>query len=275
MNELKIDDRLTQIVEAKKQEVERLRPSSRSFRTTAENAPPIRPFESALRVSDEVRLLAEIKRQSPSAGLIRGDADAVEIARSYVAGGAAALSVLTDEEFFGGSLDALRRVRAAVDVPLLRKDFVIDEVQVYEARAAGADAILLIVRILDDPTLAALYAVARDLRLDVLVEIHEPRELDRALAIGATCIGVNNRDLSTFVTDLGLSLNLAPTIDPAITLVAESGIRTADDVRRLGDAGVDAILVGESLMRQPDVRVAAATLTRQPRNQLIRRRSAS
>ena len=272
MSELKIHDRLSRIVEAKAVEVDRLRRDAMRFREAAEGAPPTRGFEAALRVSSEVRLLAEIKRQSPSAGLIRGDADPVEIARSYVAGGAAALSVLTDEEFFGGNLEALRRVREAVSVPLLRKDFVIDDVQVYEARAAGADAILLIVRILDDPTLASLYQLARDLQLDVLVEIHEPSELDRALAIEASCIGVNNRDLSTFVTDLGLSLRLAPVIDPSITLVAESGIRTPEDVRQLGDAGVDAILVGESLMRQQDVRAAAAALAGQTRNQLIRRR---
>lgn len=273
MTEQIIQDRLAVIVAAKEVEVAGLKSQARAFRAEAEAAEPTRGFEAALRVPTEVRLLAEIKHRSPSAGAIREGIDPTEVARDYAAGGAAALSVLTDAEFFGGSLDALRKVRSTVPLPLLRKDFVIDEVQLWEARAAGADAVLLIVRILDDPTLAALHALATELGMDALVEVHDRNELDRALALGATCIGVNNRDLSTFRTDMSLSLDLAPGIDSGVTLVAESGIRTADDVRRLGAAGVDAILVGESLMRQPDLRAAAAALAGHPRDGRIRKAS--
>lgn len=259
-------DRLAVIVDVKREEVEALHHRREALRQAALAAPPTRGFAAALRSPAEVRLLAEIKNRSPSAGPIREGADPVEVARSYEAGGAAALSVLTDEQFFGGSLQALQRVREAVALPLLRKDFIIDPVQIWEARAAGADAILLIVRILTDAQLRDLHDEARALGLDVLVEIHDPAELDRALAIGATLIGVNNRDLSTFRTDLVLSLTVAPDIDPEVTLVAESGIRTSEDVQRLGAVGVDAILVGESLMRQPDLREAAAALAGHARN---------
>jgi len=265
VNETGIHDRLAVIVEAKQEEVEGLRRRAGELRAAAEEGSAVRPFGAALRSPTEVRLLAEIKRRSPSAGVIREGVEAVEVAGAYEAGGAAALSVLTDAEFFGGSLDALRQVRDAVALPLLRKDFVLDEVQVWEARAAGADAILLIVRILDDPRLAALRDLAVELGMDALVEVHDEEELDRALAIGADLIGINNRDLATFRTDLGLSLRLAPRVDPGVTLVAESGIRTPEDVIALGATGVDAVLVGESLMRQPDLRGAAAALVGQPR----------
>lgn len=266
-----LTDRLATIVQAKRREVSALRGREADLRAEAEAAEPPRAFTAALRVPSEVRLLAEIKRRSPSAGLIRADVDAAEIAREYVAGGAAALSVLTDEEFFGGSLEALRGVRRVVGLPLLRKDFMIDPVQVWESRAAGADAVLLIVRILEDGLLSELHTLAREVGLAVLVEIHDERELERALRIDADLIGINNRDLSTFHTDLALSLGLSATIDPRVTLVAESGIRTPEDVQRLGACGVDAILVGESLMRQPDLRAAAAALSGHPRNPLVRR----
>ncbi len=263
-------DRLAAIVEVKREEVAALENDRAALREAATAAPPTRGFAAALRVPAEVRLLAEIKNRSPSAGAIREGADPVEVARAYEAGGAAALSVLTDERFFGGSLEALRRVRAAVSLPLLRKDFIIDPVQIWEARAAGADAILLIVRILDDAQLRDLHAEARALGLDALVEIHDPAELDRALAIGASLIGVNNRDLSTFRTDLALSLEVSPSVNAGVTLVAESGIRTRDDVERLGSAGVDAILVGESLMRQTDLQGAAAALSGVSRDDRVR-----
>jgi indole-3-glycerol phosphate synthase len=266
-------DRLAKIVEAKRREVEALRSRENALREEAETSEKqTRSLAAALRVSAEVRLLAEIKRRSPSAGWIREDADPLEVARGYEAGGAAALSVLTDREFFGGHLSWLLDIRAAVGIPLLRKDFIIDPAQVWQSRVAGADAILLIVRILDDHQLADLHTLGREMDLDVLVEIHEPRELERALAVGATLIGINNRDLSTFKTDLSLCVNLAPTIDPSITLVGESGISTAEDVRLLGEGGVDAILVGESLMRQPDIREAAAALVGLSRNPVIRQR---
>lgn len=231
----------------------------------AEVAPPPRPFAAALRHPSQVRLLAEVKRRSPSAGEIRPGAVPAEVARAYRDAGAAACSVLTDREFFGGSLEALREVRAAVDLPVLRKDFVVDPLQLWEARAAGADAVLLIVRILEDAELADLLALARELGMDALVEAHDAAELERALAAGATLVGINHRDLDTFHTELGLSAELAPRVPAGVTYVAESGIRTPEDVDRLGASGVDAILVGESLMRQPDLRAAAAALVGRPR----------
>jgi indole-3-glycerol phosphate synthase len=263
-----IGDRLGGIVEVKREEIEGLKRSARELRARAEEmneVAPARPFAAALRDAGEVRLLAEIKRRSPSAGPIRPGAEPAEIARAYEAGGAAALSVLTDEQFFDGYLGALGEVRGAVDLPLLRKDFLLSPLQLWEARAAGADAILLIVRILDDALLADLRVLAAELGMDALVEVHDLHELDRALRAEATLIGVNNRDLSTFRTDLRLSEEIAPRVDASVTLVAESGIRTADDVRRLGAVGVDAILVGESLMRQEDVEQAAAGLVGVPR----------
>lgn len=253
-------DILTRIVATKKEEVVALRAQAESSRQRAADAPPARGFAAALRHPRRVRLLAEIKRRSPSAGPIRPGATPEEVARDYRSGGAAALSVLTDRDYFDGSLAALEAVHAAVDLPLLRKDFIIDPLQIYEARAAGADGILLIVRILDDAAMADLLGLATELGMDTLVEVHDDEELARALDAGATVVGVNNRDLRTFTTDLQLTFRLAPTVPPDVVLVAESGIRTAEDVKRLGEAGVDAVLVGESLMRQPDLVAAAAAL---------------
>ena len=259
------DNILDRIVEVKRAEVRATAPKTAELQARAQDAPPPRGFAAALSRPGEVRLLAEVKRRSPSAGDIRPGADPVEVARAYHDGGAAALSVLTDRDFFGGSLDALVRVREAVPLPVLRKDFVIDPVQLWEARAAGADAVLLIVRILSDAQLADLQGLARERGMDVLVEVHTAEEMERALAAGSTLVGVNNRDLSTFVTDLGLSIRLAGGVGPGVTLVAESGIRTAADVDRLGAAGFDAILVGESLMRQADLAAAAAALAGRPK----------
>jgi indole-3-glycerol phosphate synthase len=256
---------LDHIVDVKRDEVRALAGRASELSARAKDAPPPRGFAAALRRPGEVRLLAEVKRRSPSAGEIRPGADPVEVARAYESGGAAALSVLTDRQFFGGELDFLVRVREAVRLPVLRKDFVIDPLQVHEARAAGADAILLIVRILSDAQLAGLHGLARELGMDVLVEVHTAGEMERTLAAGCTLAGVNNRDLATFTTDLDLSIRLASTVDEEVTLVAESGIRTAADVDRLGAAGFDAILVGESLMRQPDLRAAAAALVGRPK----------
>ena len=260
-------DILARIVATKEAEIADLRPRAADLRSRAADAAPTRGFAAALRVPSEVRLLAEIKRRSPSAGPIRPGASAEEVARDYAAGGAAALSVLTDRDYVDGSLASLAAARAAVELPLLRKDFTIDPLQIYEARAAGADAILLIVRILDDARLRDLLGLARDLGLDALVETHDAEELERARAAGATLIGVNNRDLRTFRTDLELSLRLAPTVPDEVTLVAESGIRTAADVVRLGAAGIDAILVGESLMRQPDLQGAVRAIVGQPKRE--------
>jgi indole-3-glycerol phosphate synthase len=257
---------LDRIVATKRDEVRHTVPRLSEYRDIARQAEAPRGFAAALRRPGEVRLLAEVKRRSPSAGDIRPGANPVEIARAYVDGGAAALSVLTDREYFGGDLAFLRAVRAEVPVPVIRKDFLIDPVQVWEARAAGADAVLLIVRILEPPLLEELHGLAMELGMDVLVEAHTAEELDRVLDLGATLVGVNNRDLDTFVTDLDLCVRLAPRVPAGVTYVGESGIRTAVDVDRLGAAGIDAILVGESLMRQPDVGIAAAALVGRPKS---------
>lgn len=193
-------------------------------------------------------MIAEFKRRSPSAGEI-GSGDPAVVAAAYGTGGAAALSVLTDGPYFGGSLADLEAARAASSLPVLRKDFVVDELQVWEARSAGADAVLLIVRILEDARLAGLLELSRELRMGALVEVHDEAELERALGAGAMVIGVNNRDLDTFRTELEVTLRLAPLVPAGRIVVGESGIRDGADVDRLGDAGVDAVLVGEALMR--------------------------
>ena len=205
-------------------------------------------------------MIAEIKRRSPGAGLIRPDLDPLQLAPIYQAGGAAALSVLTDRDYFGGSLEDLTGARALVGLPVLRKDFMIHESQIYEARAAGADAILLIARILDDTLLRSLRVLAEELGMTALVEAHDGEEVDRGVASGATLLGVNNRNLQTFETRLEVTLGLLDRIPPEVVLVSESGVRTRDDVRMLGDKGVDAVLVGESLLRQDDPGEGVAAL---------------
>jgi len=224
-------------------------------------APPARPFRAALArpAGQPMRAIAEIKRASPSAGPIRPGADVAEIARDYAAHGATGISVLTDRDYFDGDLTFLSRARSTVDTPLLRKDFVIDPIQIAEARAAGADAVLLIVAALPR-TLRALVEAARTHGLDALIEVHDEAELDTALAAGATLVGVNHRDLKTFQIDMTLTARIAKRVPAEVVLVAESGIRTADDVRRLGDAGAHAILVGEQLMRAASPGAALAEL---------------
>jgi indole-3-glycerol phosphate synthase len=215
-------------------------------------APPVRPFADALVRSGRTNVIAEHKRRSPSRGAIREDLAPEDVARRYEGAGAIALSVLTDEPFFGGRLDHLVQARAATALPVLRKDFVLDPWQVWEARAAGADAVLLIVAALTDTELRGLLGVAREAGLDTLVEVHDRSELDRALAAGARIVGVNSRDLKTLAVSLQTALSLAPAIPDDVVAVAESGIRTSADLRRLGDAGFDAFLVGERLMAAPD-----------------------
>ena len=217
-----------------------------------------RGFAAALR-RDDIACIAEFKRRSPSAGWIREGADPAEVAAAYQAGGAAALSVLTDGPFFGGALADLQGARGAVRLPALRKDFMVDAYQVAEARAAGADAILLIVA-----ELAALLDEAERWRLDVLVEAHDAAEVDRAVALGARLVGVNHRDLRTFQMDMSLTARLRDRIPADRLVVAESGIRTAEDVQRMRNAGVNAILVGENLMRGQDPGAALRALLLRP-----------
>jgi indole-3-glycerol phosphate synthase len=238
----------------------KLRRSIASLERAIRDLPPVRSLRAALAVPGRVSAIAEFKRRSPSAGWIRERAEVTEVAPEYVRAGAAALSVLTDEPFFGGSLADLVAARKVTAVPILRKDFIVDEYQIAEARAAGADAVLLIVAALDDRALAELFAACVRWGVEVLVETHDAAEAARAVALGAPLIGVNHRDLRTFTMDLDLAVRLRPVIPADRVLVAESGIRTAADVRRLGQAGIEAVLVGETLMRAPDPGAALRSL---------------
>jgi indole-3-glycerol phosphate synthase len=224
-----------------------------------EAMPPARPFADAIRARPGLRAIAEFKRRSPSAGAIRPEGDPAAVAAGYERAGAAAISVLTDARFFDGSMADLRAVRLAVDLPLLRKDFLFDERDLLQARLAGADAALLIVRILEPATLTALVAAAARAGLAALVEAHAEGEIEAALAAGAAIIGVNHRDLDTLAIDLSLSAR-ARALAPNAVLVAESGIKSRADVAQMRAAGVDAILVGESLLRAPDPGGALAEL---------------
>ncbi|MHC4252592.1 MAG: indole-3-glycerol phosphate synthase TrpC, partial [Planctomycetota bacterium] len=218
----------------------------------AKAAPAPRDFRAALE-RDGLSLIGEVKRASPSAGVIREDFVPADLAGAYERGGARALSVLTDHCYFKGSLEFLTEARGACELPVLRKDFVLDEVQLYEARAAGADAVLLIARMLAQEELCRLVRIARVLGMETLVEVHARRELAKAVRSGTNVIGVNNRDLSTFEVDLETTLRLADAVPDETVLVSESGIRTREDLARLGSAGVDAVLIGETFMRAPDV----------------------
>lgn len=229
------------------------------MKAEAHSAPPTRDFAGALRV-DGLSIIAEIKRRSPSKGLIREHVDPVRIAEIYEAHGARALSVLTDEAYFGGSLEDLRQVREATSLPILRKDFVVDPYQIYEARAAGADAILLIVAILTAEEIRTFLRIARDLDIDALVEVHTLAEQDRALDADARIIGINNRDLKTFTVDLRTTLELVRSIPDDRIMVSESGIRDRADLIRLQEAGVHAVLIGEALMSAPDIGEKLSTL---------------
>ena len=241
---------LEEILASKEEEVARLREEEERLADRAEEAPEPRGFARALGSGSAVAVIAEFKRKSPSAGTLAAEADAAEAARSYAESGAAALSILTDGPWFGGSLDDLRGARAATDVPVLRKDFLVDPVQLLEARAAGADAVLLIVRAMADDRLRELVRTAEELGMDALVEAHGPGEVERAVAAGARVIGVNARDLTSFAVDLSLSERLVGEIPDGRVAVAESGIRGESDVRRMAAAGADAVLVGGWLMRQ-------------------------
>jgi indole-3-glycerol phosphate synthase len=256
---------LERIVADKRREVERLKETLSVAGAEREIAAlaSCRGFERTLaeRRKRPLGLIAEVKKASPSKGLIRADFDPVRLARAYEAAGADCISVLTDEPHFQGSPEHLRMVREAVDLPLLRKDFIIDELQIYEARLAGADAVLLIAAILAPAQLASFHDLAKDLGMDVLVEVHDRAELETVLDIGkATLIGVNNRDLRTFVTDLRVTEELVPLFPPHVTAVSESAIAAPEDLERIRRAGAKAALVGEHFMRHPDAGEAVLAL---------------
>lgn len=234
--------------------------SEDELESAVKDAPACRDFHAALSAGSQVNLIAEVKRASPSAGLIREDFDPAAIAQAYETGGASCISVLTDAPFFQGSLSYLQEVRAAVDLPILRKDFIVDRYQLLQARAAGADCILLIAECLSPDALKRLHEQAADLGLQTLIELFEPENLPAVLATGTKLVGINNRDLRSFVTDLQHTLRLCPEIPADRLVVGESGIRSHEDLVRLKSGGVKAVLVGESLMRQSDIVQATRTL---------------
>lgn len=250
-----VPNRLKQILEVKEAEVARILPRMEHLRVAALQRNEFRPFAAAVNRFDEggLGLIAEVKKASPSAGVIQPDFDPVRIAQAYEAAGAHALSVLTDVQFFQGSLAYLQSIRAAVSLPVLRKDFIIHEAQIFEAAVAGADAILLIVAALEQEKLQALFEIAELCQLDALVEVHTREELDRALDLGAKFIGINNRNLTTFEVDLSTTEELSEEVPDDVVLVSESGLKTRADTQRVFDCGCNAILVGESLMRTGDV----------------------
>ncbi len=246
---------LSDILARKRDEVEAARRAvpEVELRARARDRAAPRPFEAALSLrGGPARVVAEVKRASPSAGAIRAGLDAVAQARAYATAGAAAISVLTDGPGFGGSLADLAAIRGAVEVPLLRKDFVLDRYQLLEARAHGADAALLIVAALAEPALRSLVEACGELGLGALVEVHDEREIEAALRAGARVVGVNNRNLRTFAVDLSVSERLLPGLPADVRGVAESGVRSADDARRLRRAGAANLLVGEALVRAAD-----------------------
>jgi indole-3-glycerol phosphate synthase len=257
---------LDKIVATKRNEVgiARLKRTLDQVQLAAARAAEPRDFCAALRGGPPIRLIAEVKKASPSKGIIRSDFDPIAIARCYAAAGASCVSVLTDRDYFQGSLEYLTAIGREVSLPLLRKDFIIDEYQVYEARAAGADAVLLIAECLTPERLGELYELIRRLGMHALIELYDPQNLPAVLATGSPLVGVNNRDLRTFNVDLQHTLRLQQQIPADRVLVAESGIATRADVELLEKAGVGAMLVGESLMRQPDIAAAVHCLLGTP-----------
>jgi len=248
---------LQSVAARKALEVEQLRCAGGALPAKAEQLPPARDLRSALRGG---AVVAEVKRRSPSGGELRSGLDPAAAATAYAAAGAAAVSVLTDATDFGGSLDDLAAARSAVDVPLLRKDFTVDALQIAEARVAGGDWVLLIAALLDDAALDACLEAATRFGAHAVVEAHSADEARRAVAAGAECVGINNRDLRTLTTDLGTFARIRPAIPDGVVCIAESGVRSADDVRMLVEAGADAVLVGEALSRADDAARLCAQL---------------
>jgi len=258
-------NRLQEIIEYKKKEIEKIIPLTDKLRYAAVSRNDFRSLEASI-LAEEGRLglIAEVKKASPSAGVIVADFDPVKQAQRYAAAGASGISVLTDEKFFKGRLDYLVRIRKEVSIPVLRKDFIIHEAQIYEASVAGADAILLIVAALEQDQLIKLLSIATTYQLEVLMEVHDHEELERALETEARMIGINNRNLKTFEVDLQTTEDLADEIPDDIVLVSESGIRTPEDASFVYNAGANAVLIGEALMRSEDVEDAVIDFMNAP-----------
>lgn len=246
---MKTSNKLDEIIAHKRKEVQILESHANELRKVALGINRTRGFRRSLELAGSMGLIAEVKKASPSVGVITENFNPINQAREYARGGAHALSILTDEAFFQGSLSYLRQVRDQVELPILRKDFIVSPLQVYESIVAGADAILLIVAALSDEELNHFYNLAKDIELDVLVEVHDLREMDRALDLGADIIGINNRNLQTFEVSLQTTEELAQEIPNDVLAVSESGIRTREDVQFCLEQGINAILVGETLMR--------------------------
>ncbi len=255
---------LDRIIATKREEVRQLKEQAtvQSFLSIIDTMAPTRGFEKALRKPrrSTMGLIAEVKKASPSKGLIRADFNPVQIALAYEQAGADCLSVLTDEQYFQGSNNYLKQVREAIKLPLLRKDFIIDELQIYEARSIGADAILLIAAILTKEQMRQYLRIAHELQLDVLVEVHSQPELEQVLELDASLIGINNRNLNTFVTDLTTTEQLVSMIPASVIRVSESGITLPEEIDYLSSVGANAVLVGEHFMRQSDVGLAVNEL---------------
>ncbi|MGJ8657582.1 MAG: indole-3-glycerol phosphate synthase TrpC [Akkermansiaceae bacterium] len=243
-------DKLTEIINYKKVEVEALIPRTAKLRAAALERNEFRGFRSALDLGpDQLAVIAEVKKASPSAGIIDPNFDPVRQANMYIHGGASCMSILTDEHFFKGHLSYLARIARESPIPCLRKDFIVHEAQIYEAVIAGADAVLLIAAAMDAEKLKKLYNIARDFQMDVLLEVHDLPEMETALDLGADLIGINNRNLKTFTTDLGITERLVDEVPDDVILVSESGIKNPADAQRVLNAGANAVLVGETLMR--------------------------
>jgi indole-3-glycerol phosphate synthase len=250
-----MSDILHKIVEHKRGEIAaaKSRISAAELESQLVDAPPVRDFVEALRRKAPLALIAEVKKASPSKGVIRADFDPIEIARTYAAAGAACLSVLTDEKFFQGHLDYLKRIRGMVRIPLLRKDFILDRYQILEARLAGADAVLLIAECLSSKELTDLHQYARQLGMHTLIELYDPANLAKVMQVNPELVGVNNRDLRTFNVDLHHSMSIRRQVPSSVVFVSESGIESRSDVVQLQEGAVNAILVGETFMRASDI----------------------
>jgi len=244
---------LSLIVEAKKKQVEILKKNRDELLSLIKKAPKVISFNDSIKREGKISFIGEIKQASPSAGVLRKDFSHIEIAKIYREAQVNAISVLTESEFFLGKINYIEDIKKEIDLPVLRKDFIIDEIQILESRAVGADAVLLIMRILDEARLAKLYDFSKDLGMDVIVEIHTEKELKKVLATNANIIGINNRNLNTLKVDLKTTQKLTPFVPQAITKISESGINTLKDVLLLKGLGVDAILVGESLMKADNI----------------------